>query len=607
MNARVKLAAIDKLSKTLDKVKGKFPELSRAVSRTNTAFSIMNKTTEKFRKSAEKVGKSITSVGKGMSLAFTAPVVGAIGFSLKKFIDFQEALQEVQGSTRLSGDELKVFGDRIMAATRTMPVSSTELLALADIAGQNGVRGVDNLNKFAVTMAQLGKTTKINAEEATDAITKILDLTGEGAGNVDKFGAAFVTAAKKFGIEGDAMLDNTFAITKEISKFGVSSSQILGLVGSIEPLGFASKQAASAVGEAFRGIDDSIRMGGQRMQGLQAITGMTAAELKEQFGKDSTVVFKKFLDGLNKIRASGGPTAKALAFFGASGDKTQIILEALGKDTGKLEEAMKSMSAAYAENTALSTEYASQTDNLKSKIAIFTNRIEILSKKLGEQLAPYLEKAIALGICMIDWLEEHPTAAKWIAIFAGIMAVVGPLLIGLGFFVSTILPGLITAFSIVTSVMAGFKIVLSGIAVVTGLLTLKFIIIAAVILGLVYLIWKFRDAIANGLLAAWDWVTDKISMFIEKTKGAIDVIKTFLGFTGKSVDLNMNSESTNKIAPQGAPLGGLEAQSRANPEFSSQTNNARVDINVRAPQSTMIKSESEGGFLSINRGLAGAF
>jgi TP901 family phage tail tape measure protein len=610
MPVKVRIAAIDRISKVIDKVKGKFPELSRSISRTNTMFGIVQKTTEKFRKSLEKVGNTMKGIGKAAMVGITLPVVAAAGFSVKKFMELEQALADVKGATNLSGEELKEFGKRIQNISKNTPATQEELLKLAAAAGDAGVRGVDNLEKFSMTLVRLGKTAGINGEEAAESISKILKITGEGAGNVENFGSALDAVASKYGVNAKHILDSTFAITREVAKFGVSSAQATAFAAAVDPLGFNAKQAAAAFGDAFRGIDEAIQKGGKQMQGLQAITGMTAEQLKEQFGKDSTVVLQKFLGGLEKIRKNGGPTADALKFFGASGDKTQIILEALAKDGTKFNEMLEHTKKAYIENTSLADAYAEETATLSAKFQIFQNKVTVLAQNLGERLAPAFIKILDFASGVIDFFDEHPKIAMFTGTIIALVAILGPLIFAFGWLISMV-PVFMTGLAALTSVLAGFKIAFSVVGVIVGIVSIKFIIIAAIIIGLVVLIWKFRDAIKEGMIATWDWLTEKISFFITKAKEAIDVIKKFLGFGGSSVDATVsattNANAAGGFAPQGAALGGIETATKNNPELMTQTNNARVDINVRAPQSTTVVGESQGGFLNINRGLAGAF
>lgn len=605
---KMRLGVLDGMSKTLDKVKDKFPQLSRSVGRTNLAFDLLQKSTEKFSKSAEKIGRGISSIGKGMTIGITAPVLAASVLSVKKFAEIEDALMDVKGSANLSSIEMDDFAKRMMALSKNSTMSQEDLLKLAGTAGDIGVRGVGNLEKFVSTMSKLQKTTGIAGEESADSIVKMLQLTGEGVGNIDRFGSALADVGDKYGVSAKKILESTFGITREISKFGVSSSQAIALAAALEPLGFNAKQASGAVGDAFRGIDDSIREGGKKLQGLQAITGMTGDELKKQFGEDSTVVFKKFLDGVDKIRKSGGPTGDALKFFGASGEKTQIILEALAKDTGALADKMNFSKQAYSENIALSAKYEEATATLSGKLSKFHNNVGVLEQRLGNALAPAVGLAADMLIGLINFLEQHPALEKFIAVVVGLAAALGPVLLAFGLFLTKV-PAILTGWNLLTAAMAGFSTVSWAAALPIMLMIAKFVIIGALVIGLIALVWKFRDAIWFGIVTSLTYVWEllkKLGPMFDVVGGAIKGFfgggETQMGAQGPS-----GTEAGASFIPQGAPVGGLEAAKTVNPEFMSRTNNARVDINVRAPQSTSVISESQGGFLNINRGLAGAF
>ncbi len=607
---KVKIEAVDKISKALDKVKAKFPELARATTRTNRAFDILNKSTAKLRGNLSKVGSAISGVGKAASIGITAPVLAAAAFSVKKFADIEEALIDVKGATNLSSDELKEFGNRVANISKKVPVTQESLLEFAAAAGEAGVRGVDNLEKFSLGFAKLARTAGLKGTEAVDSIAKILNLTGEGPAKIENFGSAVTALGDTYGVNAKRVIDASFEISREISKFGVSSSQIAGLASAMEPLGFSSKQMSTAVGEAFRGIDDAIRSGGVKMKGLEAITGMTGAQLKKTFAEDSTKVFEKFITGMQKIEKNGGPTGKALAFFGASGDKTQIILGALAKDTNKLNEMLKFSGEQYKANTALSNEYAESTETFASKMTLFNNNLTVLGQKIGEMLIPFLNKFLALMIEGMTFLENNPGLTKTLAVLAGIAAIVGPILVGFGVFVGTILPALITGFNFVVAALAGLAPWLTAIGTLLAGVTLPVWATIAAVAALVAGIYIFRDSIMKGAGVALDWITDKLTRFSAMVTGVIGSLKTMFGFGGQTLNVGANGpQSANgpSLVPQGTPLGGAAVQSQMNPEFSTQTNNARVDINVRAPESTRVVGESQGGFMSINRGLAGAF
>lgn len=612
---KVTVGLVDQLSSKIDKIKNKFPELGKKVSGVHAQFQALQESTKGFRESVEKfsdaVAPKMKSIGKAMTVGITLPVVAAAGYSIKKFMDFEKALNEVQGSTDLSGASLQAFGQQMLALSTKTTFSQDELLGLAAAAGEAGVRGSEDLGKFALTLAQLQKTANLAGPDTAEALFRILTLTKEGVGSVGNFGSALTALENQYGVKASKILESTEMMSRELGQFGLTSTQLAGLATAMVPLGFEAKQASTAVGEAFRGIDDAIRKGGVKMEGLQRITGMTGDELKEQFQKNPQAVFESFLNGLNTIESKGGQTAEALAFFGASGDKTGVILKGLAKDTKALSAVQALARDEFNKNTALTNEYGETTTTLSASLAKFKNNTDALSISLGNRLAPFITMAANALSGLMRWFNEHPTIATFVAVLAGLLAIVGPILVGLGSFIA-ILPGLITGINLLTGANIVLGTSLWAALAPVLIIMAKFILIIAIIAAVIAVIWIFRDAIKNGLVAAWDWV-------IEKIYKVIDLMKQVTGFLSQGIlkytpmgalaygankALNMiPGQAASGEATNAAPVAADAAVS----QFATQTNNAKVDINVRAPQSTMISSEQGGSFLNINRGMAGVF
>ncbi len=601
----VTVGLVDRLSAKMDKIKNKFPEFSKSVNRFKANFDSLQESTKGFRSSVEKfsesVGPSLQKVGKAMTVGITLPVVAGAAYSVKKFMDFENALNEVQGATDLSGESLKAFGDKILKLSTKTTFSQEKLLGMAAAAGEAGVRGSENLEKFSLTLAQLEKTAGLAGPETANQLAKILTLTKEGVGSVGNFGSALTALENKYGVKASKILDSTEAITREVAKFGLSSTQIAGLATSISPLGFEAKNAATAVGEAFRGIDTAIREGGIKMQGLQKITGMTGDELKKQFQENPEKVFESFLKGLNTIESKGGKTAEALAFFGASGDKTGIILTGLAKDIDNLRQTQAFAGEEFGKNTALTDEYNDTTTTLSAALAKFKNNTDALSVSLGNKLAPFIMLAANNMSGLMAWFNEHPKVATFVAAIAGFAAILGPTIMGVA--------SLINSLGAIMKALNLVSVAWTFLAGVQWAALLPYIAIGAAIVGLIAIIWIFRDAIVKGLVDAWDWVIEKVQAVIGLLKKVTAFMSQgILKFTPLGGAAFVANKALNLISPSGPETGAAPAQAAsANQDFITQTNNARVDINVNAPQSTRVIGESQGGILNINRGMAGAF
>tara|TARA_B110000046_G_scaffold13815_1_gene13484 strand:+ start:871 stop:3081 length:2211 start_codon:yes stop_codon:yes gene_type:complete len=94
-------------------------------------------------------------------------------------------------------------------------------------------------------------------------------------------------------------------------------------------------------------------------------------------------------------------------------------------------------------------DFARTSDGSANQMRIFTESVKELTVAFGEILLPYFTKAITYVNKVVKaFTNLSPATKKIIVVVAGLVAVIGPLLIALGFLSTTIIPALITGFTI---------------------------------------------------------------------------------------------------------------------------------------------------------------
>jgi hypothetical protein len=107
-------------------------------------------------------------------------------------------------------------------------------------------------------------------------------------------------------------------------------------------------------------------------------------------------------------------------------------------------------------------DFARTSDGSANQMRIFTESVKELSVAFGEILLPYFTKAITYVNGVVKaFTNLSPATKKIIVVVASLVAVVGPLLIALGFLSTTIIPALITGFGILISPIG---LVIAGVA-----------------------------------------------------------------------------------------------------------------------------------------------
>jgi TP901 family phage tail tape measure protein len=623
-DAKIRLGAIDNVSSTIEGIRSKFPKLDKAIGRTNFLFENMQKNTAGLRGKLDSMGSAMTNAGKNMTAFATVPIVGAMGLAVKMAADYETALLGVGKTTNLSGKALEQMGDQFQKMSTRIPLSTVELMQLGQTAAQLGVRGTDNILKFSETMAKLATASNVAGEEGATDMARLISVTGGGIGDIDRFAAALVDLGNNSKTTEKDILSFATRLGSSTALFGTSGVQALGMGAALSSVGIEAEAGSSAVQRALGQINKAILKGGAGMGALSKLTGIATGDLKKRFKEDAIGVLTEFTQGVSNIDKQGGDISKVLGSFGLSGVRDIAVLGTMSKKIDDVRASLARSTKAFKENSALDAEFAAQKDSLNNQMVLLKNNLTVFAVQIGTVLMPAVKSLIGVLGPFLQWAVEfakaHPGIVKVMLALAGVVAVIGPLLLLMGA-LFTGLSSMITVFTFLSAAGIGFGTVLAGIGTAVGwlvsgfgilLTVLKFVAgifvaIAAlpgwVIVGIVALIaaiWIFRDAIKNGIVAAWDWVIEKIDYVIKKMSSVGGFLKSFLG----GGDVNVNTKS---IAPAAAPLGGLESSAKMNSEFFTQTNNARVDVMVRAPENTKIKSESQNGALNIQRGLAGAF
>ena len=404
---------------------------------------------EKGIQEATKVTKDLEAglqrLSKISGIAF-AGLTAEIALSTKAFIDYETALVGVGKTTGTTGEELDQLGKEISDLSKEIPVATTELLGIAQAAGQLGVKGKDNLVKFTETVAKLGTASDLAGEEAAQTLTRILNVSGQGVENIDRFASSIVALGNNFAATESQIARSTNEVARAtaIYKLGAEESAALGT--ALASLGIRAEAGGTAVGRAFGAIDKALRTGGTQLDKLIKLTGKTEKELKDTFQKNSVKVFQDFIKGLQRVRKEGGSVVEQLEEFDLKGQEIVKTLPVLAERADLVAEAIGTSTKAFEENNALSEEAKAAYDTLGSRIQIFQNILNDIQTQIGSTFAPLLTVAVE-GLTAVARVFSESGFAKAAAIFVGISAA---------------LTGLVTAVGLASIAFTKFNVVLNA-------------------------------------------------------------------------------------------------------------------------------------------------
>ena len=455
---------IAETTQKLDKLKDEYKEFgSVAAQKTKAAGESMKETGQKIM----DVGSGIRDVGSAMTRNVTAPIVAGLAASAKKAIDWETAFTGVRKTVDATEEEYAQLEKNIKQMSTEMASSKEEIAGVMEIAGQLGVRGVDNLTAFTRTAVMLGDTTNLSSEEAATALARVLNITGDGYDKIDKLGSVIVDLGNNYATTESEITEMATRLASAGKVAGFTTQEIFAISAAMSSVGIEAEAGGTAMAQTFKGIQaavsDFTKEGAtekekEKLETLAKVAGTTADEFVKAWKTKPMDALQSFIKGLSTLRDEGGDTFAVLDELGMSGIRQSNMLQALALASGMMGDATETANKAWNENTALTDEAAKRYATMAAKLTQLREKLGNLALTLGERLMPYIEKFMGFLDKVIEKLEgmsdEEVDAAIKIGAF---LAAIGPVLLVVGnllIFIGRI----IEAVGILKTTMAGASI-----------------------------------------------------------------------------------------------------------------------------------------------------
>ena len=371
-NLEVVISARDQFTGTANRVIG-------SLNRMNTA--------------AGRVGRGVGQVAGGLSrLAFVAGGVAAAGLiaSARAAISFEDAFAGVRKTADLTEAEFTDLAQSFRTMATTIPISANELARLGEIAGALGIEGVANIREFSRVTGLLGVTTDLTADAAATSlghIATVLRLSGKDY-------ADFADALVNLGNKGASTESQIAGIAERAAggaaTIGLATNELLAWSAAIANIGVEVEAGGTNFQKILIEAVKFAAEGGAELKTLAAVSGVTAAAWKKNFGTDPSSALSQFVVGLGKL--SQEQQILALGELGWDNQRTARILLGLAANTDNLTTAF--VNAGVASKGALSIEATKRFDTLASKITVLKNNFTEAAITIGEGFTPALGRAV---------------------------------------------------------------------------------------------------------------------------------------------------------------------------------------------------------------------
>ena len=137
------------------------------------------------RKKMDSVGSGAIRLGAGLTAVGGAATAG-FAAAVKTAIEWEDAFTGVLKTVDGSDAELGALEMRLrQMAAQEIPLPVEDLAAIAEAAGQLGIE-TSNIVGFTETMAQLGVTTNLAADQAAMDLARLANNTGMSQDDFDR-------------------------------------------------------------------------------------------------------------------------------------------------------------------------------------------------------------------------------------------------------------------------------------------------------------------------------------------------------------------------------------------------------------------------------------
>jgi len=327
-------------------------------------------------------------------------VGAAIGLMGKAAVDWESSWAGVTKSVDGAGQEME---DSLRGLAKTLPATHDDIAAVAEAAGQLGVKTGDVVG-FTETMIKLGETTNLTADEAATSIAQISNVMGtldrEGTAGVDRFANALVALGNNGASTERDILSMSSRIAGAAKVVGMTEADLLGVANAVSSVGIEAEAGGTAISNVLIDMSKAVKTGSDDLERFARVAGISADDFARAFSESPADAMNLFVKGLGRIQQTGGDVFTVLDDLGQSDVRVTSALLKMAGAGDLLTESLQTGRSAAEQNSAMQAEFAKRLDTTAARLAIARNNARDAAITLGDSLAP-MAAAAADGLSKV--------------------------------------------------------------------------------------------------------------------------------------------------------------------------------------------------------------
>lgn len=333
----------------------------------------------KLKANTEELKADLTDITS--LIARSAPIV----LGVKTAIDFESSMADVRKVVDFeTKDELKKFGDEILALTRQIPLSASELASITASGGQLGI-AKENLLEFTKTAAKMGVAFDMSADEAGDSMGKMMNIFNMDIKAVSSLGDAINHLSDNSASKAKEIVEVLKRIGGTAKTIGLSAKEASSLASAFISLGKTPELAATSADTLMKTLGN-LKIDDKTKEAFSSL-GLDPEFIAANMAKAPQQTIMLFLQKAKELK--GSEQLKLLTDIFGDGFAGDIALLVNGLDTYK--KAIKDLDGNY--SGSMDNEFKNKSDTTANALQTLKNAVNEIAINFGSVFLPAIANA----------------------------------------------------------------------------------------------------------------------------------------------------------------------------------------------------------------------
>ena len=388
--------------------------------------------------------------GMAMSTAFTVPIVAAGTAAVKTFTDFEKGTLKIQTAAEISSETANKITDGFVKISQQVPLTVTELQKAGFAAAQAGVTGEEGITNFAEAAVKLSKVggdafKDLAIEDLSNNLAKISTAfgeAGENMENVTNISSMLLAVSKAVPGGLGEVIEALRRASPQAAILGLNLSDVTAVMGTLVAAALPAARAGTEFNTALSNMVSNMDVVAEWL----GVTDDGLKKFKDRMDTDLIGVLDEVIQRFNRYESVTDKANKITEVFGETGKKS---IEALINNYDLFKDLQARANQELESGTLLAAEFGIQANSLSGTFTVFKSAVQSVAYAIEKDLAPYIsyfaKNATQAMINLANaWKSLNPTIKAAIVVFAGLIAVIGPLALLLNTLFLSPIAGLIT-------------------------------------------------------------------------------------------------------------------------------------------------------------------